>query len=210
MTVLALDVETRLLASGVERAHAQELAGAPAWERPDLFLFACGVTVDVDTDQAVRCGPEDAAAMLAALAEADVTVGYNSLAFDLGVLGAYGDLGTIRATHIDLCAEVREALDALDEAQAPEVDRLRSGGLDALARANGLTGKTGAGEDAVALFREGRMDELLAYCEADARLTADLYRLARDRGELRVEAYYRNSRDERCYLPEPVFVPLAL
>lgn len=210
MTVLVFDLETRKLASEVELEHAAELAGESAWTRPDLFRLACGVIVDVDSGEARRYGPEEADRMLEALGEADLTVGYNSLAFDLGVLGAQGDVRAIRERHVDLCHEVREALTDLDEAQAPGVDYLRSGGLDALAKANGLGGKTGSGEDAVALFREGRLQELLDYCEHDVRLTAALYRMARDHGELLVDAYHRNELDERVYLPAPVHVPLAL
>lgn len=212
--ILAFDVETKRLASEVEAEYADELAGASAWARPDLFGFAVGCAVDLASGVAVLIPPGGKSAdfMVRLLECAETVVSYNGEDFDLGVLSAGRSVEGIRegGRHVDLCAEVREALADLPEAQAPGVDHLRSGGLDALARTNGLEGKTGSGEDAVSLYREGRIEELLSYCEQDARLVADLYRLAREQGELRVEAYYRNEHDERRYLPGPVYVPLAL
>lgn len=206
---LAFDVETRLLASEVAEEHAEKLAGESPWSRPDLFGFGCGVVVDLGTGVAYRY--RDAAAMLSHLREANVCVSYNGEAFDLGVISAYGDVENIRAKHIDINVLVREGLDDLPEAQQPGVDRLRQGGLDGLARTNGLQGKTGDGTAIPQMLREGRVEEVLEYCEHDARLVARLYRLGRERGELRVEAYYRDEHDgERVYLPAPVYVPLTV
>lgn len=201
MTVFAFDLETRLLASEVEREFAAELAGKSAWERPDLFGFAVGVAVDVGTGEVLRYGPGGAPDMLEALREADVTCGYNTLAFDLGVLSAYGEVEALRERHVDLCVAVREALEDLRGLRFPDADRLRQRGLDGLARSNGFSGKTGDGADAPALFREGRVEELLDYCEADVRLVADLYRIVFERGGLHVDPYYRDENRERVFLP---------
>lgn len=208
MTIYVMDVETRLLASEVEQEYAETLAGASPWKRPDLFGFACGVIVDADTGEALRYGPEEAREMIAALREAEVTVGYNSAAFDLPVLGAYGDVEPLRNKHVDLCAAVREGLEPLAEA-AGIGKRLRQGGLNGLAQANGLAGKTAAGVDAPALYREGRIEELLRYCEADVRLTAALYRTAHRYSSLQVDPYHHNQNRERVYLPRTT-LPLTL
>lgn len=192
MTTYILDLETRLLASEVEEMYAAELAGESPWSRPDLFVFAAGVLVEVGSGEALRYGPNEAPEMIAALRQADVTVGYNSAAFDLPVLSGSGDVEHLRERHVDLCAAVWTALDTLAAEEGIE-GRLRQGGLDGLCRANGLGGKTGAGADAPAMYRAGRISELLDYCEADTRLTAELYRRAREHGYLMVEPTYRDD-----------------
>ena len=207
-TVLAFDLETLRLANEVAEEFAEVLDGASPWSRPDLFGFGVGVVVDISTGVAYRHrSPE---AMIEHLREADVCVSYNGENFDLGVLAAHGNVEGIRARHVDLNAFVRQGLDDLPEAQAPGVDRLRQGGLNGLAKANGLTGKTGDGGAAPQLLREGKIEEVLDYCEADTHLVAELYRLARDRGELRVEAFYSDHHGDRVYLPELVYVPLPI
>lgn len=208
-TVYAFDLETTRLASDVEREFAAELGGASPWSRPDMFGFGCGVVIDLGTDVAYRY--RSAETMIQRLREADKVVSYNGESFDLGVLSAAGDVSDIRARHVDINVLVREGLDDLPEARAPGVDRLRQGGLSGLAEANGLPGKTGDGTAVPRMLREGRVEEVLGYCEHDARLAADLYRSAEEDGSLRVEAFYRDERDgERVYLPAPVYVPLAL
>lgn len=200
MAVYVMDVETRLLASEVAEQYAEALAGESPWSRPDLFGFAAGVAIDADSGEALRFGSEEAREMLEVLGSAETSVGYNSAAFDLQVLSAYGDVEPLRAGHIDLCRLVWEALDTVADEAGME-KRLRQGGLDGLAQANGLAGKTASGVDAPTLYREGRIEELLRYCEADTRLTAALYRTARRRSALDVDAYYRDENRERVYLP---------
>lgn len=209
MTTLAFDLETQMLASEVEREFTDDLAGTSAWSQPDLFGFACGVAVNIESGGVTHYGPGEVSRMLEALRGAETTVGYNSSAFDLVVLSAYGDVEVLRERHVDLCAVVRDALEALRAVQAPDADRLRQGGLDGLARANDLQGKGGDGLRAVELFRAGRFQELLDYCEADARLAANLYRMSRGSGGLRVDPYYRDKNQERIYLPRTT-LPLDL
>lgn len=199
MTTYILDLETRRLASEVEAEFAETLAGEKGFSRPDLFGFACGVAVEVGSGEALRYGPEQAREMIAELGRADVTVGYNSKAFDLQVLSAYGDVEPLRARHVDLCAAVWTSLETLATDEGI-TSRLRQGGLDGLAKSNGLSGKTGAGTDAPTLYRDGRIEELLAYCEADTRLTAELYRRACEHGSLAVEPTYRDADKTRVEL----------
>lgn len=209
MTIYVLDVETRLLASEVEEQYAETLAGESAWNRPDLFGFACGVLLDADSGEAMRYGPEEASEMIERLSEADVTVGYNSAAFDLNVLSAYGDVSALRERHVDLCSAMFTALNELAAAEGSK-KRLRHGGLDGLAKANGLAGKTGAGAGAPALYRDGHIEELLSYCEADVRLTATLYSIAREHGSLTVEPYHHDRERNRVELgPRELPVSLA-
>lgn len=86
----------------------------------------------------------------------------------VGVLSASGDVSTIREKHVDLNLRVRDALAALP-IDRQGMGRIRQGGLDGLCRANGISGKTGSGVDAPALFRKRRIEELLDYCAAAER-----------------------------------------
>lgn len=208
MTTYVFDTETRRLASEVEAEYASELAGAKGFSRPDLSGFSCGVLVDAETGEAMRYGPDQAGEMIAKLSEVDVTAGYNSAAFDLPVLSAYGSVSAIRENHVDLCSAVWTSLANLAESEGIE-HRLRQGGLDSVCKANGLEGKTGIGTDAPSLYREGRIEELLDYCEADVRLTADLYRRAVETGYLTVEPTYRDSSKNVVELG-PQEVPVSL
>ena len=186
---LAFDLETLRLAREVEEEYASELTGKSPWTRPDLFGFGCGVIVDLATNVSYRY--REAAPMIEYLSEAGRVVSYNGESFDLKVLEAYGDVSEIRAKHVDINALVMAALDEHPLAQKPNVDRIRQGGLDGLAKANGLGGKT-AGVSGLAvpgMLREGKAEEVLNYCEVDTRLVAELYRIARQRGALHVDAF---------------------
>lgn len=204
-TVLAFDVETQLLAEEVAEQYAERLAEASAWEYPALFGFAAGVIVDVESEEARYYGPAQATEMIAKLSEAEVTCGFNSSGFDLGVLSGYAEVSGIYPRHIDLRLEVKAALRASKECESLG-EKLHAGSLDAIARANDLGGKTGSGVDAPALYRSGRILELLSYCEADTRLTAALYRrLGEDR--LCVEpSYYCDG--ERVQLGRRLLISL--
>lgn len=192
--VLAFDIESLLLAREVAERHAGELSGASPWSRPDLFGFGVGTVEDLQTGVVYRYKEGGASAMVGHLEEASITVGYNTSAFDLGVLGAYADVSKVRERHVDVGVLVRDALDALP-IDRQGAGRIRQGGLDGLARANGLSGKTGHATDVPALLRAGREEEVLAYCAADTRLVADLYRLARERGALRVDGYLKRGSE---------------
>ncbi len=193
-TVLAFDLESQLLATEVEKIYASDLQGASPWTRPDLFGFSCGVTIDVETGVVSAYMPGRAGTMIEHLQAADMTVSYNGSAFDLGVLSTYGDVADIRQKHVDLNVLVMQALDKLD-IDRQGTGRIRQGGLDGLARANGLAGKTGQAVDVPTLLREGRVDEVQAYCAEDARIVAELYRLARRDGKLAVDAYLKKGKE---------------
>ena len=126
-TVHAFDLETWRLAKDVERAFAADLKGESPWARPDLFGFGCGAVVDLGTGVAYRYREGCAKAMVGHLEEADITVGYNTAAFDLGVLSACADVEAIRERHVDLNALGRDALDALprEEQRARAAQALR-------------------------------------------------------------------------------------
>lgn len=208
-TIYAFDLETRLLAAEVAEQWKRTLGGKSPWTRPDLFGFAYGVIQDVDSGEVWRFGedgvsPEEAFEMAANLANADLIISYNGEAFDLEVLrgelenyalpARTDPIATIQAKHLDLNVLVMSALDALP-IDRRGAGRIRQGGLDGLARANGIGGKTGHATDVPALLRAGEVEEVLAYCEADTRIVAELYRLARERETLYVDGYLKKGSE---------------
>jgi DEAD/DEAH box helicase domain-containing protein len=105
---------------------------------------------------------EDVADLIADLQAADLVVGFNVLGFDYEVLRAYTD-------------------DPLDD--IPTVDMLdhiykRLGfrvSLDKLAASTLGTSKSADGLQAVRWYKQGRMQEILDYCQQDVEVTRRLY-----------------------------------
>ena len=104
----------------------------------------------------------DAADLIAELQAADLVVGFNVLGFDYEVLRAYTD-------------------DPLDD--IPTVDMLdhiykRLGfrvSLDKLAASTLGTTKSADGLQAVRWYKQGRIQEILDYCQQDVEVTRQLY-----------------------------------
>ena len=184
-TVFAFDMETLRLADEVKKEFADELSGASPWARPDLFGYGVGCIIDVTSGVPIRLHPGAEAAdfMVRLLESADLTVSYNGEDFDLSVLSAYRTVEGIKERHVDLNLLVREGLDELP-VDLRDGDRIRQGGLDGLAKANGLAGKSGDGTSAPEMLKAGRIEEVLDYCEYDTRLVAELYRIALETGRL--------------------------
>lgn len=148
--VLAFNVEARRTWKEVEKRYSEELNGRWSIRRPDLFGFACGTVVDVETGEAVRFGPGDSERMLARLKEADVMVTWNEPISELGILGVPFD-SKLREKHLNLVVEYEfeETYEVVEY---------------------------GSEKDGVVLFSEGRTEELLDLSEFRARWTANAYR----------------------------------
>lgn len=120
-----------------------------------------------------------AAEFMRLLDEAPRLCGFNAARFDLEFiqhrLGASAD--RVRAWRLKL-HDVYEGCKLALDVTFP---------LQALLCANGLGGKTGCGQDAIVLARDGRWDELASYCLNDTARThevssLDLIALPRTRG----------------------------
>ena len=107
-------------------------------------------------------------------------VGFSSNRYDIPVLNLYFERyrpahGKIeKSEKVDLWK--KERTDLLDEIEMATGSRIS---LDRLAEANLGATKTHHGWEAIALYREGKMDELKDYCLNDVRLTKDIYDLYR-------------------------------
>lgn len=103
------------------------------------------------------------------LAGKRLLAGFNSIGFDDKVCRASANIEV--ATSYDLLVECWRADGLGPEFEYPS----HAGyGLDALAKANGLTGKTGHGADAPVDWQRGWYGKVIDYCLEDVRLTATL------------------------------------
>ncbi len=103
---------------------------------------------------------------------ADMLIGFNSDSFDIPLLNRYypGDLSHVRS--LDLLTEVQKVLGR----------RIR---LQSIAEATLGRGKTSEGLKAQEWWKEGKKDEVRAYCIEDVRLTRELYDYALAHGVLK-------------------------
>lgn len=102
----------------------------------------------------------------------DILVGYNSNHFDIPLLNKYypGDLTQIKS--VDILENIRMSFGK----------RLR---LDAIAQATLGTGKSAHGLQAVAWWKEGKIDEIKKYCQKDVEITKNLFEYIRKHGRVK-------------------------
>ena len=116
------------------------------------------------------------------LREADLLIGFNVRRFDLPVLAPY------------LFTPI-ENLAVLDLLEAVEKARGHRASLDSIAKPTLKLHKSGTGEDALTLFREGKMEELKRYCLDDVKLTKGVY----DYGLTHGKIFFTSSWDYKTY-----------
>ena len=163
MNVLFFDLETQRSFDEVGGRHNIRKLGLSA-----------AVTYSSADGAFHRYTEEDAADLIADLRAADLVVGFNVLAFDYEVLRAYAD-------------------DPLDD--IPTVDMLdhihkRLGfrvSLDKLAASTLGTTKSADGLQAVRWYKQGRIQEILDYCQQDVEVTRQLYEYGRQQKHLKYQ-----------------------
>lgn len=109
------------------------------------------------------------AALNKKLEQASRIIGYNSIGFDMPVLNNYypGDL--LKIPQLDMLAEIYKSLGY----------RIK---LDSVAAATIGTKKSGHGLQAVAWWKEGKIDEIVKYCMQDVKVTKEVYEFGREKG----------------------------
>ncbi|MFH1632218.1 MAG: ribonuclease H-like domain-containing protein [bacterium] len=98
-------------------------------------------------------------------------IGYNSVGFDIPILNKYyaGDL--LNISQLDMLDKIYQALGF----------RLK---LDAVAAATTGAGKSAHGLTAVQWWKEGRVQDVIDYCQQDVKVTKEVYEFGRDNGFL--------------------------
>lgn len=106
--------------------------------------------------------------------ESSRIVGFSSNRYDVPVLQHHFEK-LPDATGLDLFSKDR--VDLLEEIEIATGRRIS---LERLSQANLGSGKLGEGAHAIELYKEGKMDELKAYCLKDVELTKALFEQYRD------------------------------
>jgi DEAD/DEAH box helicase domain-containing protein len=155
-----LDVETR-------RAAAQ----VGGWGNAHKMGVSVAVLYDSGPGDFLVYRQEELPDLYAALARLDLVVGFNINRFDYKVLAGAAPFDPRPLPTLDILERVHERLGY----------RLS---LDGLAKATLGAQKSATGLDALAWWKEGRLDEIIAYCKQDVAVTRDLYLFGRDNGFL--------------------------
>jgi DEAD/DEAH box helicase domain-containing protein len=184
----AAEPTPRLVVFDLETQRSAEDVGG--WHNAHLMRLALAVTWDSREQRFETFREADIEALLARLASADLVVGFNVLGFDYRVLRGYTDR--------DLAA--LPTFDLLDAIHARLGFRLALGhlGEETLGVA-----KSADGLQSLRWWREGRIDQIEAYCRDDVRLLRDLFEHACEKGQL----IFRTRRGERVRLPLRLSLP---
>lgn len=158
MNEIYLDTETLKL--------SHEVPGG--WSNIRDFGLAVGVTWDAPNQFRVWY-EADAAKLIEELARFDRVITFNGERFDFQVLAKYGDVRALYPKSLDLLADLKRKLG----------HRVK---FESLVQATLSRGKTGAGELAVAWWRAGQQDRVVAYCQQDVQLMVDVVHFARANG----------------------------
>lgn len=156
--VMVFDVETR--------RSAAEVGG---WHRADRMGVSVAVLWDGEAYKHFR--QEELGVMLGLMRRAGLVIGFNSLRFDYKVLQPFADFDLHELPSLDLLMEVRNRLNYRVS-------------LDNLGRATLGVPKTADGLKALQWWKEGRIDLIGAYCEADVDITRRLYEFGRAEGHV--------------------------
>ena len=100
--------------------------------------------------------------LIAELKAADLVVGFNVLNFDYEVLRAYSDERLDRLPTVDMLDHIYKRLGFRVS-------------LDSLAASTLGTAKSADGLQAVRWYKQGRIQEILDYCQQDVEVTRQLY-----------------------------------
>ncbi len=111
----------------------------------------------------------DLARLVDNLFAVDLVVGFNTKRFDYTVLSAYTDRDLASLPSLDMLEEIERSVGF----------RVK---LDALAAASLGKRKSADGLAALAWFKEGKLEQIAAYCRDDVAITADLYLFGKEKG----------------------------
>jgi len=166
------DLETKRLAN--------EVGG---WSHIDKLGLSAAVLLHTETGEMLRFVEENVQDLIDRLVSAECVVGYNVIRFDYTVLKPYG--------YVPSRERLMGTVDLLDHIYNALGFRLK---LDDVAAATLGVHKSADGLAAVAWYRAGEMDKILAYCEQDVRVTHDVWKFGRANKHIRYTDRMGRSR----------------
>ncbi len=168
-----LDVETR--------RSAAEVGG---WSRARDMGVSVAVVYDSGTGTFHRFGQDELDGLCEILSGMKLVVGFNVRRFDYAVLAGCVKYDFGRLRTLDMLEHVKRRLGY----------RLS---LDHLAQATLGASKSADGLQALEWWKQGRLEEIATYCQADVAITRDLYLFGRDKGYV----LFRNKAGNVVRLP---------
>lgn len=158
----------------------------------DRLKVSVVVAYYYDTDTYESYLEADLPKMFAKLELGSRIIGYNSIGFDMPVLNNYylGDL--LKIPQLDMLAHINKALGF----------RIK---LDDVAKATLGTQKSAHGLQAVQWWKEGKIDEIITYCQQDVKVTKEVYEFGLKNGFL----LYDDRSGERHAIPVDFRQPKA-
>ncbi|MDY7001596.1 MAG: Zn-binding domain-containing protein [Thermodesulfobacteriota bacterium] len=163
------------------RRSAREVGG---WNKADRMGVSCAVLYDSKSKGYETYFEEDISRLIQDLEQLDLVVGFNLKRFDYFVLSGCNDYNFQGLPTLDMLEEVHKRLGY----------RLSLGHL---ASATLRAAKTADGLQALAWWKQGRMDEIVKYCKQDVAITRDLFLFGRENGYL----LFTNKAQKTVRLP---------
>jgi DEAD/DEAH box helicase domain-containing protein len=163
MNVVFFDVETQ--------RTFDEVGG-----RQNIRKLGLAAAVTYSTADGVfhRYTEEQVADLIAELQAADLVVGFNVLSFDYEVLRAYTDAQLTKLPTVDMLEQIYKRLGF-----RISLDKLATSTLGITKSADGL--------QAVRWYKEGRIQEILDYCQQDVEITRRLYEYGKQHKHLKYQ-----------------------
>ena len=170
---VVFDVETR--------RSAAEVGG---WHKAGQMGVSVAVLYDSLADEYFSYSQEALPGLFDRLRAADLVVGFNSLRFDYAVLAPFAPCALRDLPSLDLLQRVQERLN-----YRVSLDNLGQASLGEPKSADGL--------QALRWWKEGRCEEIAAYCRKDVELTRRLYLFGLREGYL----LFSNKAGQRARVP---------
>ncbi|WP_028587544.1 DEAD/DEAH box helicase [Desulfocurvus vexinensis] len=163
------------------RRSAAEVGG---WHRAERMGVSCACLYDSRSGQTRAYVQEELGELVRDLAALPLVVGFNIKRFDYAVLRGVVDFDPAALATCDMLEHVYTRLGY----------RLS---LDHLAKATLGAQKSADGLQALAWWKEGRLDEIIAYCTQDVAVTRDLFLYGREHGHV----LFTNKAKQTVRLP---------
>ena len=170
---VVFDVETR--------RSAAEVGG---WHRAGRMGVSIAVLYDSVADDFFSYTQEDLPEFFTRMRQADLVVGFNSTRFDYAVLAPFAPFDLLDLPCLDLLLRVKERLN-----YRVSLNNLGEATLGEPKNADGL--------QALAWWKEGRLDAIAAYCRKDVDLTRRLYLFGLEQGYV----LFSNKAGQHVRLP---------
>ena len=170
---VVFDVETR--------RSAAEVGG---WHKAGDMGVSVAVAYDSRDDAFFSYTQDELPALFERMRASGLVVGFNSLRFDYAVLAPFAPFDLRSLPSLDILQRIKDRL-----SYRISLDNLGQATLEAPKSADGL--------QALRWWKEGKMDEIAAYCRMDVDLTRRLYLYGLEHGHL----LFTNKAGSRVRVP---------